>query len=144
MALHSRRWDIKRLFCPTTEVGRKDKWRMQEPGPAYRKFSMHETHRVTHLVMIMFTEEVKDTVTLLLFYLLVIWECSVLPVGNVFFQAAVQRRPGCGSGAAGGSPQRAGGRRRPKDGAAQPGTLELVQLEAVMHSRSTHFGCGKI
>lgn len=55
-------------------------------GPVYRKFSMHETHGVTHLVMIMFTEEVKDTVTLLLFYLLVIWECSVLPVGNVFFR----------------------------------------------------------
>lgn len=52
----------------------------------YIKFSAHETHRVTHLVMIMLTEGVKDTITLLLFYLLVIWECSVLPVGNVFFR----------------------------------------------------------
>lgn len=62
-------------------------------GPVYGKFSMHETHRVTHLVMIMFTEEVKDTVTLLLFYLLNIWECSVLPVGNVFFRRRFRDDP---------------------------------------------------
>lgn len=31
------------------------------------KFSVYETHWVTHLVMIMFTEGCKDTVTLLLF-----------------------------------------------------------------------------
>ncbi len=49
-------------------------------------------------VMIMFTEGVKDTVTLLLFYLLVIWECSAITCGKCIFQAAVQRRPGCGSG----------------------------------------------
>lgn len=99
MALHCKRWDIKPLFYPTTEVGRKDKWLVQDPGPVYGKFSVHETHRVAHLVLIMFTEGVKDTVTLLLFYLVVIWECSVLPVGNVFFSrrfrddpAAVQGR----------------------------------------------------
>lgn len=46
----------------------------------------------------MFTEGVKDTVTLLLFYLLVIWECSVITCGKCIFQAAVQSRPGCGSG----------------------------------------------
>lgn len=33
--------------------------------------------------MIMFTEEGKDTVTLLLFYN--IWECSVLPAGNEMY-----------------------------------------------------------
>lgn len=38
------------------------------------------------MVMIMFADEVKDTATLLLFYLLVIWERGVLPEGNVFFR----------------------------------------------------------
>jgi len=47
---------------------------------------VHETHGVTRLVIIMFTDKVKDTVTLLLFYLLVIRACGVLPVGNVFFR----------------------------------------------------------
>lgn len=50
------------------------------------KFSMYETHWVAHLVMIMYTEGCKDMVTLLLFYLAVIWECGVLPVGNAFFR----------------------------------------------------------
>lgn len=83
---------------------------------------------VTHLLMIILTEGVKDTVTLLLFYLLVIWERSVLPVGNAFFQAAVQRRPACGSGPQEVSPHTppetlgAASTRRPKDGAARPGT----------------------
>lgn len=72
---------------------RKDRWLIRDAGanqiragPACGKFSVHKTHRVTHLVMIIFEEEVKDTVTLLLFYLLDIWECGVLPVGNVFFR----------------------------------------------------------
>ena len=72
---------------------RKDRWLIRDAGanqiragPVCGKFSVHETHRVTHLVMIIFVEEVKDTVTLLLFYLLDIWECVVLPVGNVFFR----------------------------------------------------------
>lgn len=79
------------------------------------KFSVYETHWVTHLVMIMFTEGCKDTVTLLLFQLPVIWECSVLPVGNAFLQAAALRQPGRGS-----EPQE--DHRRPKDDAVQPPT----------------------
>lgn len=92
-----------------------------------RMLSVHGTRRVTHLC----DDYVqrggsKDTLTLLLFYLPVIWECSVLPVGNAFFQAAVQRRPGCGSGSQAASlhpPETQGAAgRRPKDGAAQLST----------------------
>ena len=32
MALHFKRWDVKRLLYPTTEVGRKDKWLIQDAG----------------------------------------------------------------------------------------------------------------
>lgn len=58
---------------------------MHEAGPWTGSSACTKHIGVTHLPMIMFTEEGKDTVTLLLFHLLNIWECSVLPVGNVFF-----------------------------------------------------------
>lgn len=66
-----------------------------------------------------------------------------------FFQAAVQRRPGDGSGPQEdrcippkrGELQAGGG--GAKDGAVQPEHFEQAQLEAVVHSRSKHFGCRK-
>ena len=41
MALHFKRWDIKRLF--TRRAG-KTNGLYKTPGPVYGKFSVHETH----------------------------------------------------------------------------------------------------
>lgn len=120
---------MKRLLYPTKEVGGKDKWLLQVVGPVYRNFSVHETRRVTHLVIIMFTEEVKDTVTLLLFYLVVIWECSIgYYLWEMYFSGSSSETTWLWFRAAGGSlrpsaEQGATGRRRPKGGAVRPGTL---------------------
>lgn len=136
----------KRLLCPTTEARLKDKWLAQESVKAYTSqcagSSVRMKQEVTHLLLIMSTEEVKDTITLLLFYLVVIWECSVY-LWEMYFSGSSSETSWLRSKATGGSPHpsethRAAGRRRPKDGHGAAELFQRAQMETVMRSRSKH------